>query len=101
MCSIMVTNLRSHSELRFVNLPWVATLALGFAGWIALGALTHRREAWDGAWYFLALLPALSICAGIAGWLSPRRAWLVAPALAAGQFAALFVQNPGGGNLWP
>jgi len=88
-------------QVRFKNLPWIAAAVLGFAAWMALGAASSHRESWDDSLYFLALLPALSICAGVAGWLAPRRAWLVAPALIAGQFSALVVQNPGGSNLWP
>jgi peptidoglycan/LPS O-acetylase OafA/YrhL len=88
-------------ESRFKNLPWIAMFVLGFTTWTAFGALTQRREAWDDPLYFFTLLPVLSILAGVAGWLSPRRAWLVAPALAVSQLVALFVQNPGGSNLWP
>ena len=97
----MNTSTSAGSDQRFENLPWIAAFALGFAAWFALAAVSDRRESWDDPLYFIALLPALSICAGVAGWLSPHRAWLVAPALAAGEFAGLCVQNPGGGNLWP
>lgn len=97
----MNTSTPTSSNPRFKNLPWIAAIVLGFVAWFVLAAVTVRREAWDDPRYYLALLLALSIYAGVAGWLSPERAWLVAPALAAGQFAGLCVQNPGGSNLWP
>jgi hypothetical protein len=91
----------STSDSGIKELPWIAAFAVGAVAWIVLGKLTTHREAWDDVLYLIVVMPVVTIYAGFAGWMSPRRAWPVAPALAAGQFAALAVQNPGGMNLWP
>lgn len=97
----MNTTTSAPFDSRLKELPWIAAFAVGAVAWIVLGKLTTHREAWDDALYLFTVMPAVTIYAGIAGWMSPRRALLVAPALAAGQFTALAVQNPGGMNLWP
>src|SRR5262245_12862264 len=90
---------RSRKELDMRG--FVIAVFFGAGIWLALVALTGRREAWDHALYFVAGLPALCGLAGALAWLEPRRSWLVPIGLAAGQLAAMIVRSPGGMNLWP
>jgi hypothetical protein len=45
----------------------------GAAGWVVVGHVAHRREAWDSEIYFSLLLPALATVT-VLGYLSPRGA---------------------------
>lgn len=81
---------------------WIATIAavLGAGAWVACDAATGRREAWDSPLYFAAVMPLLALASGILGFTAPGRAAVIALAMAAGQFAALFAMN-GLGSLFP
>ncbi len=65
----------------------------GAAGWVVVGRVAHRREAWDSAIYFSALLPALAVLVAVLGFLSPRGAWRWAVLPFAAQAVVMMAQN--------
>lgn len=67
---------------------------LGLAPWRLIPAITAAREAWDTPIYFVGVLPALTVAAGIGAWISPSRAWWLAPAAVAGQVVGLLSLHP-------
>jgi hypothetical protein len=79
---------------------YLSAFLLGIAVWIAVSALSGRREAWDSAWYFSVGMPIL--CAGsmILAFCEPGRSWRWGVAPFAGQFVWMLVSE-GPGNLLP
>ncbi len=67
---------------------------LGLAPWMFMPAITGAREAWDTPVYFVGVLPALALAAAIGAWISPSRAWLLAPAAVVGQVIGLLSTHP-------
>ena len=74
--------------------PWMVMLLLGLAPWLVVPDLAQVREAWDSPWFMAVALPVITLGAAIGGWLSPTRAWLMAPAAITGQFVGLFAKAP-------
>jgi hypothetical protein len=75
---------------------WVAgavAAGAGAAGWVVVGHVAHRREAWDSEIYFSSLLPALATVTAVLGYLSPRGAWRWAALPFAAQALVMMVQN--------
>jgi hypothetical protein len=62
-------------------------------GWVVVARLAHRREAWDSAIYFSALLPALALLVAVLGFLSPRGAWRWAVLPFAAQALVMMAQS--------
>ena len=91
----------ANSNLLSRNVAALTALAVGFGACVVTAWMTGKREAWDTPLYLAVVMPAVTAFAGCAGWFRPQRAWLVAPSLLTGQFAALIATNPGGMNLWP
>lgn len=73
---------------------------VGAAAWLAVGAATGRREAWDGSEYYVIVMPLLALASGALGYAAPGSAFLIAYAIALGQFSALLAKN-GLGSLFP
>lgn len=76
-----------------------ATLG-GAAIWIAISALTGRREAWDSGIYFTIGMPLVCVLAFVLGIIEPVRAWRWGVAPFAGQFLAMLLTQ-GVGSLLP
>ena len=72
----------------------------GAAGWLTIGLLTHRGEAWDSELYFTAFLPAIALVVGTVAFLAPERPWRWAFAPFGGQAVVAFLKNPTA-NLMP
>ena len=72
----------------------------GAVGWVTIGQLTHRREAWDSELYFTWFLPSVSLVVAALAFFAPERAWRLALVPFGAQAAVAFVQNPTA-NLLP
>lgn len=83
--------------------PGYLYLIAGVAGigvWVAVTALSGRREAWDSPLYFQAGLPVLCLVAAVLGFTVPERAWRWGAMPLVAQTAWMFA-TLGLGNLWP
>jgi len=82
------------------NAAYGIASGVGAAGWLFVGLVSHRREAWDSELYFTAFLPAAALLVGVLSFLVPDRSlrWAFAPF--GGQAVVAFVQNPTA-NLLP
>ncbi len=78
----------------------VVAAGAGAVGWVVVGHVAHRREAWDSAIYFSSLLPALAVLVAVLGFLSPRGAWRW-PALAFAAQALVMIFQAGDWGLLP
>ena len=77
----------------------VAVVA-GIIVWVVVSAVSHKREAWDSKWYFLACMPVVCLLSAILGFVEPDRPWRWGVTPLAGQFFwMLLTQGPG--NLLP
>ena len=74
--------------------------AFGAAGWLAIGLLTHRTEAWDSEYYFSWFFPSLAVVMVGLGYFAPDRPGRLAFLPFAGQAVVMFVRNPTA-NLMP
>jgi peptidoglycan/LPS O-acetylase OafA/YrhL len=72
----------------------------GAAGWIAIGQVTHRREAWDSELYFSWFLPSVALVVAALAFFAPERAWRWALTPFAAQAAVAFALDPTA-NLLP
>ncbi|HEY7503006.1 MAG TPA: hypothetical protein VH700_02815 [Gemmatimonadales bacterium] len=72
----------------------------GAAGWIAVGQLTNRREAWDSELYFTWFLPSVALVVAGLAFFAPERAWRWAFVPFGAQAAVAVVQDPTA-NLLP
>jgi len=77
----------------------IAALA-GAVGWLGIGHLTHRREAWDSSLYFSWFLPSIALIVAGLGFFAPHRPWRWAFAPFAAQAVVAFIQSPTA-NLLP
>lgn len=77
----------------------VAILA-GAAVWLAIGAVSGKREAWDSDLYFSTGLPTAYVIAFALGYFRPYRTWRWGVLPFAGQFIAMLL-FAGLGNLAP
>lgn len=79
---------------------YLSALILGMTVWIAVSALSGRREAWDSSLYFSAGMPI--ICGGsmALAFFEPARFWRWGVVPFAGQFVWMLVSQ-GPGNLLP
>jgi hypothetical protein len=69
--------------------------------WLAIAALSGKREAWDSPAYWLLAYPmALLICAYL-GYTHPQRSWRWALFLFEAQLIAMCLRNGEFGNLLP
>lgn len=78
----------------------LVTFGAGAATWIVAAVAGGRREAWDSELYFIFVLPAIALTAGIVSYLVPTRTWRWAMFPFAAQALVMFVQEPTG-NLLP
>lgn len=72
---------------------WIAAVA-GGGGWLAISALSGRREAWDAGIYFSLYLPLLALIVGALAWNVPERTWRWAFIPFGAQAVVAFLQNP-------
>jgi len=72
----------------------------GAAGWVTIGQLTNRREAWDSELYFTWFLPSIALVVAALAFFASERAWRWAFVPFGAQAAVAFVQNPTA-NLLP
>jgi len=79
---------------------YAVAAAVGAIGWVAVGQVAHRREAWDSELYFTWFLPSVALVVGGLALFAPERAWRWAFAPFAAQAVVAFVQNPSA-NLLP
>jgi len=81
---------------------WLLVIALvgGAAIWIAIAAVSGRREAWDSGIYFSLGMPLACLLSFILGIVEPVRSWRWGVTPFAGQFLALLLTQ-GVGNLLP
>ena len=75
--------------------------AAGAAAWLAVSALSGRSDPFDAPEYWALGLPTLAAACGLLGYAAPGRAWTIALAAAAGQFAAMIGRSGELGNLFP
>ena len=66
----------------------------------AIGAIAHRREAWDWEGYWLVVPPLLCLIAFGGGAIARQRTALIGYAPFIGAWAAMMVKS-GVGPLWP
>jgi hypothetical protein len=82
------------------NAAYAIAAGVGAAGWLFIGLVSHRREAWDSELYFTLFLPAAVLLVGTLAFLVPERSWRWAFAPFGGQAIVAFAQNPTA-NLMP
>jgi hypothetical protein len=79
---------------------YAVAAAVGAIGWVAIGQLTNRREAWDSEAYFAWFLPSLALTVAVLAFIVPERPWRWALVPFGAQAVVAFVQNPTA-NLLP
>ena len=79
---------------------YVIAAASGVSVWVALCAVSGRREAWDSSMYFTLGIPALCIIAACLAFIQPVRPWRwsIIPMFSQ---AAWMILSQGPGNLLP
>jgi hypothetical protein len=77
----------------------VASVA-GAAGWLGIGHVTHRQEAWDSDLYFTWFLPSLAALLVGLGFFAPDKSARLGFFPFAGQAVVMFARNPSA-NLLP
>ena len=77
----------------------VASVA-GAAGWLGIGHLAHRQEAWDSDLYFSWLLPSLAVLIAGLGFFAPDKSARLGFFPFAGQAVVMLARNPTA-NLLP
>src|SRR2546423_761339 len=75
-------------------------MAAGAIVWLAIGAASGKREAWDSELYFSAGIPAACLISMVLGYFQPRSTWRWGVLPFAGQFVAMILSE-GFGNLAP
>lgn len=78
-----------------------ASVSLGALSWWSISVATGEREAWDSGLYFLGVLPFLTAACAFAAWRRWRGALWIAPAFAAGEWAAMVASSGGDLGVWP
>lgn len=76
-------------------------IVTGVALELGVHAISGRREAWDSPAFWTLGLPAACLASVVAGYLSQRRDWLWALAVAPSQVATMMVRSGEIGSLWP
>jgi hypothetical protein len=94
------TVVRPATTTLYPKAAYTLAAGAGAIGWIAIAALTDRREAWDSDLYFTWFLPSIALIVGALAYFAPERAWRWAFAPFAAQAVVAFVQNPTA-NLLP
>jgi hypothetical protein len=81
---------------------WLYTVAVvvGIVVWIVVSKVSHRREAWDSEWYWMAGVPVVCVVSAVLGFVEPSRPWRWGAAPLASQFVWMLVTQ-GPGNLLP
>jgi hypothetical protein len=77
----------------------VASVA-GAAGWLGIGQIAHRQEAWDSDLYVSWFLPSLAVLLAGLGFFAPDKSARLGFFPFAGQALVMFVRNPAA-NLLP
>ena len=83
-----------------MTLPLGLAATSGLVVWLAIGFLAGRREAWDSSLYFAVGIPVMCAIAFALAYRFPKRAWLLAIAIAFGQSLGLLLSG-GSLSLWP
>src|SRR5215831_14891466 len=85
-----------------IHPKWAYTVAatIGAIGWVAIGQVAHRREAWDSELYFTWFLPSVALVVGGLAFFAPERPWRWAFVPFGAQALVAFAQNPTA-NLLP
>jgi len=81
-------------------MPLGIAATAGLVVWLAIGFITGRHEAWDSGLYFAVGIPIMCVIAFALGYYFPKRAWLLAIAIAFGQSLGLLFSG-GALSLWP
>jgi len=79
----------------------VASVATGAALELGIGALGHRREAWDSSLYWSVGLPAALLMAAAVGYLAGRRAWYWTGLIVPSQVTVMMLRSGEMSGLWP
>lgn len=79
---------------------YLAAAAAGATAWIAIVALTGKKEAWDTGLYFTAGMPAVCLVSLVLGLIEPKNAWRWGVVPFGAQFLVMMVY-PGPGSLMP
>lgn len=86
---------------RSVRIPVATAAAGGAVLWVAAALVSGKREAWDGAVYWVLAYPAaLLLCAWL-GHAFPERSWRWPLVLFEAQFVAMGLRNGELAGLWP
>jgi hypothetical protein len=83
-----------------MTVPLGLAATAGLVVWLAIGFIAGRREAWDSNLYFAVGIPVMCVIAFAIAYRFPRRAWLLAIAIAFGQSVGLLFSG-GSLSLWP
>jgi len=87
--------------------PWQIDLGfflgvavVGLAIWLAVSAVSGKREVWESDYFYNVGFPCLALISGVAGFLRPNRPWLWGIATVALQPLALYWgHNPFHGGI--
>jgi hypothetical protein len=82
------------------NVLCAVAIIVGAGVWIAISAISGRKEAWDANMYYSVGIPVLCLCVGALGFVEPARNWRWAVLPMAGQ-AVWVLLSQGFGNLMP
>jgi len=74
---------------------------IGAALWWTTSFLSGRREAWDGALYWVLGYPLSILACAFLGYSYPQRSWRWPLLLFEAQFVAMCARNGEVGGLWP
>jgi hypothetical protein len=88
-------------ERRSSRLPFLVAVVIGASLWWVAAFISGRREAWDGAAYWVLAYPLSVVACACLGYSYPERPWRWALLLFQGQFVAMCLRDGEVGNLWP
>jgi hypothetical protein len=50
-------------------------VVVGIIVWVVVSTVSHRREAWDSKWYWMAGVPVVCVVSAVLGLVEPSRPW--------------------------
>ena len=79
---------------------FLGVAVVGLAIWLAVSAVSGKREVWESDYFYNVGFPCLALISGVAGFLRPNRPWLWGIATVALQPLALYWgHNPFHGGI--
>ena len=79
---------------------FLGVAVVGLAIWLAVSAVSGKREVWESDYFYNVGFPCLALVSGVAGFLRPNRPWLWGIATVALQPLALYWgHNPFQGGI--